>query len=65
MKQTTRTGEPTRLMDWKAKRAGAAITIEGVDRNGVAHKVPGVSEIRGEKTGVMATDRRGHRFELA
>lgn len=68
--KTERTGRaaplPVVLTSWTAKRAGAAITIEGVDAHMNPHKLVGVAGIvRHAGAAAIVTDRDGRQFELA
>lgn len=58
--------QPIVLTSWAAKRAGPAITVEGVDAHGHPHKVVGVGTIvRRSDAAPIATGRDGRQFELA
>lgn len=59
------------LTNWKARRAGGRITINGTDENGNAAKIVGVDVIEpgavmhGTSAYVIATDKNGETHRLA
>lgn len=54
----------TRIKDWKARRAGAAITITGRTEDGKPIKLTGVESIEAGIPSPIASDARGECFEL-
>lgn len=57
-----------KIIEWKARRAGGQITINGADHaTGEPIKIVGVDEIEAGKAGgrPIATTRDGARYELA
>lgn len=54
------------LTNWKARRAGGRITINGTDPEGNAAKIVGVDVIEPFKGGVIATDKSGaiHKLDI-
>lgn len=53
-----------KITNWKARRAGGRITINGVDDTGQPFKLVGVDMIESRSGKVIATDRGGEEFEL-
>lgn len=56
------------IIEWKARRAGGRITINGADHaTGEPIKIVGVDEIESGRSGgrPIATDKDGNRYELA
>ncbi|MBA1141714.1 hypothetical protein [Mesorhizobium neociceri] len=55
-----------KVLDWRAKRASNAITIDGFSPKGEAVKITGVPVIEAGKKGKgpIVTDKAGNRFEL-
>lgn len=57
---------PKKVLNWRAKRASASITIDGFTAKGEAVKITGVPVIEAGKKGKgpVVTDKTGARFEL-
>lgn len=53
------------LKDWKAKRAGAGMTIYAKNEHGDDIKLVGVDQIVAAKPHPIATDKSGRTFALA
>lgn len=55
------------VSNWKARRAGGRITINGVTQDGNPIKIVGVDEIAAGKNGKppIATDKDGTTYQLA
>lgn len=54
------------LKDWKARRAGGRITVNGKNAdNGLAQKIVGVDVIEPRDGKIIATDKDGQEHELA
>lgn len=53
------------LTNWKAKRAGPAMTITGTDEKGNAVKVVGVTDIVAGYPNPVAIERDGTQYSLA
>jgi hypothetical protein len=54
------------IKNWTAKRSGAALTIEGVDKGGKPVKVVNVASIKARADGApVATDFAGKEYALA
>lgn len=54
-----------KITDWKARRSGGRITINGKDEAGQPFKAPNIDTIEPTPAGIIATDKGGDRFLLA
>lgn len=52
------------LKDWKARRAGSRITVNGTEANGQPGKIVGVDAIEPRDGKIIATDKHGTEHQL-
>jgi hypothetical protein len=52
------------LFNWKARRAGARITVTGTDSGGDRAKITGVSKIEPRGGRIIAVDAHGEEHQL-
>lgn len=53
------------LTNWKARRAGGRITVNGTEADGSAGKIVGVDVIEPRDGRIIAVDKNGTEHELA